>query len=106
MSGESSYPEFSLDDVYTGEPKEKSTGWKWCVGFMMVFIVLFVLFLSLPEELRTAAELGFQIVSAFFSLFTLFYIVYLLYPARQKNSEIPDSESNRNDNSPSVSQCF
>ena len=49
----SSYQEFSKDDVYTGEPKEKASNWI-CVGLMIAFIVIFAIIFSLPSDMQSA----------------------------------------------------
>jgi len=88
VSVRSNYPEFSLDDVYTGEPKEKTSGWKLCAGVMVVTIVLIVIFVSLPEDMQSIVGLGVQIV---YGSVTVFILLYVFYSASRKKSVIAES---------------
>ncbi len=95
MLVKSSHPEFSLDEVYTGEPRKKSSGWKLCVGIMIVCIVIFAILLSLPEDMQSVVssnlDLSFQIASPIFSIFIIFYFVYVFYADSRKKLEIVES---------------
>jgi hypothetical protein len=95
MSASTSYPEFSLDDVYTGEPREKTAGWKLCVGLIIAFIVFFVIYLSLPGEMQSVVggvlDSVFAFVNLLFFSFIVFYLVYVFYSDSRKKSETPDS---------------
>ncbi|MFW9806121.1 MAG: hypothetical protein ACFFFK_05275 [Candidatus Thorarchaeota archaeon] len=74
MSARAKHQEFSLDDVYTGEPKEKTSWWGWAV-VMIILIGPIAIIFSLPQDMLLALSEFMDRISPFTTLF--FYILLL-----------------------------
>ncbi|MFW9814274.1 MAG: hypothetical protein ACFFF9_17560 [Candidatus Thorarchaeota archaeon] len=101
MSGKSSYPEFSLDDVYTGEPKEK-TSWRGCAVLMLFFIVFLVIVFSLPQDMQSAVS-GF--VDLMYIINSVGWVIYCVWFGRKK-PETENSETELDSDQSTSSQRF